>query len=76
MSNLQASNIKLHHRARAILSQETGLGEEDAAKIFEESGNDLRTAMVMARAGVSREQAERLLAAHRNSVRRAIDSLR
>lgn len=75
MSNLKASNIKLHRRARAILAQEAGLAEEDAARIFEEAGNDLRVALVMARATVSRRKAESLLKSSGNCVRRALDSL-
>ncbi|MEW6209281.1 MAG: N-acetylmuramic acid 6-phosphate etherase [Acidobacteriota bacterium] len=73
MSNLKATNAKLRLRARAILAEEAGLEENEAARIFEESGNDLRVAIVMARARVSRDEAERLLVVHNNSVRRALD---
>lgn len=75
MSNLRASNAKLQARARAILAEEAGLETDEAARIFEEAKNDLRVAIVMARAHISRDEAERLLAAHNDSVRRALDSL-
>ncbi len=75
MSNLKASNAKLRARARAILAEEAKLEADEAARICEEANNDLRVAIVMARARVSRDEAERLLAAHNHSVRRALDSL-
>ncbi len=75
MSNLKASNAKLRLRARAILAEEAGLDADEAARIFEEAGDDLRVAIVMARARITRDEAERLLADNNNSVRRALDSL-
>jgi N-acetylmuramic acid 6-phosphate etherase len=73
MSNLQANNDKLVGRARAILSEETGIGTEDAARVFEKSGRDLRIALLMARLRLSGDAAEQLLKTHGGSVRRAID---
>jgi N-acetylmuramic acid 6-phosphate etherase len=75
MSNLQPNNAKLVRRARAILAEETGLGDDEAAQLFEEAGRDLRIAFVMAATKLPRAEAEALLRAHGNSVRRAIDSL-
>ncbi len=72
MSNLQANNAKLHRRAKAILAEEANLSEAEASRIFGEAENDLRVALVMAHAQVSRDEAKRLLAAHQNSVRRAL----
>jgi N-acetylmuramic acid 6-phosphate etherase len=73
MSNLQANNDKLVRRACAILAQESGVGIEDAARIFEQSGRDLRIALLMARLKLSCDDAEQLLKSHGGSVRRAID---
>jgi N-acetylmuramic acid 6-phosphate etherase len=73
MSNLQANNEKLVGRAHAILAEETGIGAEDAARVFEQSGRDLRIALLMARLRLSAEAAEQLLRSHSGSVRRAID---
>jgi N-acetylmuramic acid 6-phosphate etherase len=74
MSNLQPNNAKLVRRACGILAEASGLSPEDAARLFEEAGRDLRSAFVMAARGLPRGEAEALLRAHGNSVRRAIDS--
>ena len=76
MSNLKATNSKLRGRACAILAEEAGL-EPEAAKIaFEEAGDDLRVALVMMRAHLSRDDAESLLNRHGGSVRRALEDHR
>lgn len=75
MSNLRATNEKLRRRAREILSEETGIGEEEAARIFEAAGDDLRIALLMARADLSPDDAKRLLESHGGSVRGALDGL-
>ena len=75
MSNLRATNEKLRRRAREILTEETGLSANDAASVFEESGEDLRVALLMARSKQSVDEARRLLESHRGSVRRALDSI-
>ncbi|HET9529577.1 MAG TPA: N-acetylmuramic acid 6-phosphate etherase [Blastocatellia bacterium] len=75
MSNLRASNEKLRRRACAILAEEVGISAEQAAQAFEAAGNDLRLALLMTRASLSRAEAGRLLQAHGGSVRRALDSL-
>jgi len=73
MSNLKATNAKLRRRACAILAEEARLEPEAAARAFEEAGNDLRVALVMVQAHLSREQAESLLNHHGGSVRRTLD---
>jgi len=73
MSNLQANNEKLVGRACAILTEETGISAGDAARVFEQSGRDLRVALLMARLGISGDAAAQLLESHGGSVRRAID---
>ena len=75
MSNLQPTNEKLVRRACAILAEQTGLSAEEAERIFESAGRDLKLALLIARTGLDRAQAEALLKAHANSVRRAVDSL-
>lgn len=74
MSNLRATNEKLRRRACAILAEEAGVTAEEAARVFEAAGQDLRIALLMARSGLSRLESERRLEAHGNSVRRALDS--
>jgi N-acetylmuramic acid 6-phosphate etherase len=75
MSNLKATNEKLRRRAVAILAEETGMSAEESVRLFESSGHDLRLALLMKRAAISKGEAEALLRQHGNSVRRAIDSL-
>ena len=61
MVNVQPTNKKLEDRARRIIAQAAGVSEERAAKLLEESGRSVRTAIVMEKKKVSREQAEELL---------------
>jgi N-acetylmuramic acid 6-phosphate etherase len=75
MSNLRVSNAKLRRRARAILAEEAGIDLDESERIFEAAGADLRVALLMARSGLGRSDAERLLESHKGSVRRALDSL-
>ena len=75
MSNLRATNEKLKRRARAILSEQTGISADEAARVFEAANEDLRIALIMARSDLSRDDAERLLDSQRGSVRRALDAL-
>jgi N-acetylmuramic acid 6-phosphate etherase len=75
MSNLKATNEKLRGRAGAILAEETRLEPEAAARALEEAGNDLRVALLMVRARLSRDDAESLLNLHGGSVRRGLDNL-
>jgi N-acetylmuramic acid 6-phosphate etherase len=76
MSNLRATNEKLRRRAREILAEETGLSADDAAIVFDNSGEDLRIALLMARSNLSPDEARQLLKSHGGSVRRALVSLR
>ena len=75
MSNLRATNEKLRRRACAILVEEAGISSEEATRIFDVAGGDLRVALLMARSGLPRDEALRLLESHGGSVRRALDSL-
>ncbi len=72
MSNLQAKNIKLRERALRILMAETGLSEEAAIEVFEASGNNLSTAIVMSKANSSREDAEEALRKSQGNVDKAV----
>jgi N-acetylmuramic acid 6-phosphate etherase len=63
MVNVQPRNEKLADRARRIVSQASGISIEAAARLLSEAGDSVRAAIVMAKAGVSRDEAERRLAA-------------
>ena len=75
MTNLRASNTKLHRRAVRILEAETGVAEDAALSQLEAAGGDLRSALVMSSTGCSREEAESALAATKGVVASAIESL-
>lgn len=72
MVNVQPKNGKLEARARRIISRATGCGGEEAARLLSASGRSVRTAIVMGRLRVDREEAERRLAAAGNVVARAL----
>ena len=72
MVNVQAKNEKLVDRARRIIAQAANVSPERAAELLAESGMSVRTAIVMAKSGVAREEAQRRLAAARGRIRQAL----
>ena len=63
MVNVQPTNEKLRDRACRIIAAAGEVDGETASRLLEESGRVVRTAIVMARRGVGRAEAERLLEA-------------
>ncbi len=61
MVNVQPTNKKLEDRARRIIAQAAGVTEERAAELLEASGRSVRTAIVMEKKRIAREEAESLL---------------
>lgn len=72
MVNLHPKNEKLVERGVNILEKAGNFGEEEARQALTDSGNSVATALVMAKAGVSRTQAQRALRSADNNLRRAI----
>jgi len=62
MVNVQPKNSKLADRARRIIAMAAGVSYDRAEQLLMAAGNSVRTAIVMARAGVDRAEAERRLA--------------
>lgn len=58
MVNVQPKNQKLVDRAHRIIAEAAGVTLERAAGLFEDAGRSVRTAVVMDRLGLSREEAE------------------
>lgn len=58
MVNVQPRNQKLVDRAHRIVSEAAGVPMEKAIELFEGSGRDVRVAVVMAKTGLSRHEAE------------------
>ncbi|MEP7213195.1 MAG: N-acetylmuramic acid 6-phosphate etherase [Acidobacteriota bacterium] len=61
MTNMRSSNEKLNERSVRILTAETKSSDNLAGELLKAAGGDLRVAIVMSKAGVDRERAERLL---------------
>ena len=72
MVNVQPKNYKLVDRARRIVAQAAGVSPERASELLAESGMKVRTAIVMGRVGIGRDEAEQRLAASRGHVRQAL----
>jgi N-acetylmuramic acid 6-phosphate etherase len=69
MVDLRAWNDKLVDRSERIVMETTGLDRERAREVLEASDGQVKTAIVMARRGVSRDEADRLLAEHQGRLR-------
>jgi N-acetylmuramic acid 6-phosphate etherase len=72
MVNVQPTNTKLRDRARRIVARAANISYERAGEALEEAGNSVRTAILMARIGVGRDEAERRLAAAGGRISRAL----
>jgi len=72
MVNVQPKNSKLVDRAQRIIASAAGVSYEKAGELLEAGGRDVKTAIVMARAGCSREEAQSRLAAARGRIREAL----
>jgi len=72
MVNVQPRNTKLLDRARRIVERAAGVPRERAAELLAASGNNVRAAIVMAKTGMNREEAERRLAQAGGRVARAL----
>jgi N-acetylmuramic acid 6-phosphate etherase len=72
MVNVQPKNIKLLDRARRIVATAAGVSYERAGEVLEEAGNSVRTAILMAKTGTDRNDAERRLGAAGGRISRAL----
>jgi N-acetylmuramic acid 6-phosphate etherase len=72
MVNMRPSNAKLVDRAERIIATATGCDGEMAARLLEQSGKDVKVAIVMGKMGVGREEAAARLAQHKGVLRNAL----
>lgn len=72
MVNVQPKNTKLVDRARRIIADTTQVSYDRAAELLTASGDSVRTAIVMAKTGVGREEAEQLLNAAGGRIAKAL----
>ncbi|MFN2382804.1 MAG: N-acetylmuramic acid 6-phosphate etherase, partial [Gemmatimonadota bacterium] len=71
MVDLQVTNAKLEDRGRRILRELLGVGYDEAGGLLAAAGGRVKTALVMHRRGVEREEAEKLLDAAGGFLRQA-----
>jgi N-acetylmuramic acid 6-phosphate etherase len=69
MVDLRAWNEKLIDRSQRIVMETTGLDRGAAQKVIQAAEGSVKTAIVMARRGVAKPEAERLLAEHAGRLR-------
>jgi N-acetylmuramic acid 6-phosphate etherase len=73
MVNVQPKNEKLWDRARRIVRDASGVDDARAAELLEQAGS-VKTAIVMAKKGVNRAEAEMLLATSGGAIAKALES--
>jgi len=73
MVDLMATNEKLRERSRRTVMTVTGVDYDRAARAIDDAGKSVKTAIVMLRAGVTREEAETRLARAGGFVRAALE---
>jgi len=72
MVNVQPTNQKLADRARRVIESATGVDEKRAFELLEQSGQSVRTAIVMEKKKLPRDAAERLLSVSRGRISEAV----
>src|ERR1700694_4348101 len=70
MVDLKATNAKLRDRSERILVEVCEVDRDEATKLLDRAGKSVKLAIVMQKKGVSKEEAERLLAQNGGVVRR------
>jgi N-acetylmuramic acid 6-phosphate etherase len=68
MVNLAPTNAKLIDRAQRIIIAATGVNEPTAAELLKQSGNSVKTAIVMQKLNLDRPTAEAKLATHHGNL--------
>ena len=76
MTNVKSSNIKLKERGLRILMAETNLDKDSANELLSQANNDLRVAIVMQKANISCEIAEKVLAENDFVIEKAVELLK
>lgn len=75
MVNVQPTNEKLAERARRIIAVAGKVSAAESSELLESSGRSVRTAIVMGRLKIDREEAERRLRDASNVVARALGEI-
>jgi N-acetylmuramic acid 6-phosphate etherase len=72
MVNVRPTNAKLVDRAQRIVMEATGCDRATGERVLEAAGMDVKTAIVMQRLGLTREEAEAKLATAKGVLRVAL----
>lgn len=70
MTDMQASNLKLHHRAKVIVAEATGFSIEEAATLLDQCNHEIKTAIAAALLHTTPEIARQRLAEVNGNVNR------
>ncbi|MGC2546948.1 MAG: N-acetylmuramic acid 6-phosphate etherase, partial [Silvibacterium sp.] len=73
MVNVQPTNEKLRDRAARIVGTVTGLAYDEATALLQSAGS-VKTAIVMVKLGIGRDDAEKRLAAAHGRLRPVLES--
>lgn len=73
MTNMRTANNKLRERSLRIIAAEAGKNEVEAQEFLAAAEDDLRVALVMAKANVSMDEAKRCLAETKYIVPKAVE---
>lgn len=73
MVGVVAGNRKLRARAVRLVQAIAGVDETQACRLLDEAGGNVKVAVVMARRGIGRDDAEALLARHDGVLRGALE---
>ncbi len=74
MVNMQTTNAKLKRRAEIMVARITGCRESDAARALDQTGGDIKVAVLLA-LGYEKTEAETILARHKGNLRRVFADL-
>lgn len=75
MVDLNPTSSKLADRAKRIIMEICGVGEEEAASLFREAGGNLKAAVVMKLAGLSLEESVSLLRENGGSLKKTLATI-
>lgn len=75
MVDVQATNLKLHLRALKVVQTVTGLERESAEALLQQSGGEVKTAILVGKTNLTPEQAREQLAAHGDILRATLDEV-
>lgn len=75
MVDVQATNLKLHQRALKAVQTVTGLERERAEELLQQSGGEVKTAILLGKTSLTPEQAREQLAAHGDILRATLDDV-